>query len=82
MDQPDFDSKDIYLCNGEDVIGLHTIGDKTETGFYQMEAWCNLYTSEWKFLRSIYRISGPIEDEATSLKEEGWVEIKKPEGVK
>lgn len=78
-EQPQFESKDIYLKKGDDVLGLHTYGDQTEHhGFQQMEAWCNAYDADFKFLGSIYRIFGPIEEEAAELKKDGWVEIKKP----
>lgn len=76
--QPDFDSKDIYLKKGDDVVGLHTFGDNTECGFMQMEAWANAYDLKFKFLGSIYRIFGPIEDEAAEMKKDGWVEVEAP----
>lgn len=77
--QPDLESKDIYLKKDKDVIGLHTYGDATETGFMQYEAWANLYDEEFKFLGSIYRIFGPIEDEAKHLiVDQGFVKIEGP----
>lgn len=83
MEQPDYKTKDIYLKKGEDVLGLHTYGDETaELGFQQMEAWCNAYDEKFKFLGSIYRIFGPIEEEAAELKKDGWEEIQKPTEVK
>lgn len=77
-EQPPFELKDVYLKKDEDVIGLHAVGDKTETGFHQYEAWANLYDPSFKFLGSIYRIFGPIEEEADNLKKDGWVEIPAP----
>lgn len=77
-DQPDFESKDIFLKKDKDILGLHAFGDYTDQGFQQFEAWCNAYDENFKFLGSIYRIFGPIEKEAEELKKEGWTECQKP----
>ena len=71
-------AKDIYLKKGEDVLGLHMTGMFTDKGIIPMEAWANAYNSTFKYLGSIYRIFGPIEEEAEALKEDGWVEIEGP----
>jgi hypothetical protein len=78
MDGQDLENKDIYLKNGQDLIGLHTTGVESESGFYQYDAWCNVYTNDYKFLRSIYRFHCSIEDEAADLKKEGWVVVPPP----
>lgn len=83
MENENFDSKDIYLEKNGEIIGLHTYGHKSGVGtfmtFMQYEAWANLYekkNDERTFVASIYRIFGPIEEEAEALKAEGWVVVE------
>jgi len=74
---PDYENKNIYLKKDGDILGLHAYGDSTETGWQQIEGWCNAYSNDFKFLGSIYRISRPIEDEAQELMEDGWISIER-----
>lgn len=74
----DYESKSIYLKKDDDIIGLHATMAPTEDGLIQMEGWCNAYSNDFKYIGSIYRIFGPIEEEAAELKKDGWVEIEAP----
>lgn len=77
-DPPDYENKSVFLKKDDDIIGIHAIGDSTEFGWQQLEAWCNAYSNDWKFLATIYRIFGPVEDEVAELKKSGWIEVQKP----
>lgn len=77
-EQPPYVGKDIYLQKGDTIVGLHTYGDEFEGKFQQMEAHANAYSLDYKFQGSIYRIFGPIEEEAAALKEDGWIVVPPP----
>lgn len=78
MSDQDFEGKSIYLKKHDDIVGVHCTGFSTDQGFEQMEAWVNAYDKEYLFLGSIYRVFGPIEQEAEALKQDGWVEVPAP----
>lgn len=76
-----YESKSIYLKKDQDILGLHATGYTDEHGQFQnMEAWANHYhyNEQFKYLGSVYRIFGPIEEEAAGLKADGWIEIEEP----
>lgn len=73
-----YEGKSIYLKKDGDVLGLHAEGFMTDQGFQQIEAWCNAYTAQYKFMGSVFRLFGPIEQEAEEMKKEGWVVIPPP----
>ena len=88
MDENGYISKDIYLKRGNELIGIHTYGYPSEATFgddptvkpyfAQMEAWINAYTEDYKFIASISRVFGPIEETAEELKAEGFVVVPPP----
>jgi len=79
---PPYEAKDVYLKRGDDVLGLHAIGDSTTEGWHQYECWVNLYSPDFGFLGSIYRVFRSIDEEVAELKNEGWIEVKRPAEVK
>jgi len=74
-----WESKDIYLKNSNEgvILGLHSTGESGPNGeWHAMESWMNVYDLDMKFKYSAARIFGPLEDEAASLKMDGWVEFE------
>lgn len=69
-----YTGKDIYLKRGDEILGLHA----TMFDDQQMEAFCNAYDVEYKWLGSIFRIFGPIEETAQELKDQGFVVVPPP----
>ena len=88
-----YESRDIYLRNGEEIIGLHEIGednvkwtsvdvDGTENerfGFLAHERWGNNYDQNLKMIGGSFRVLEDIEAVANGLVEDGWV-VFTPEG--
>lgn len=85
--------KDIYLKKGEDIVGLHAIGEKDavwtaidihgnrseQKGFMQHEQWGNEYDDNHKMLgRGSFRIFGDIEEAAIEMEKDGWVSYEGP----
>lgn len=76
-DNADLESKDIYLAKvGEDgYIGLHEMGTYDGPDWHRLESWANSYDEHKKFVASISRIFGPIEEAAEDMKAEGWERV-------
>jgi hypothetical protein len=86
-------TKDIYLKKGEEIIGLHAVGEKDSTwtqvgvdgtrvemkGFLQHEQWGNNYDENHNMIgRGSFRIFADIEEVAKELEEDGWVSYEGP----
>lgn len=72
------ESKAIYLKKGNEMIGLHSLGYTEPQGWLAVQSWANVYTAQYKFLGSVYRIYDPIEVEAEDLKRLGWRVVPPP----
>lgn len=86
-EMPPYDSRDIYLTNGTEIIGLHEIGeansswivkhlDGTEEqkfGFSAYERWGNEYNNDLKMIgRGSFRVHIDIEEVAKDFETDGW----------
>jgi hypothetical protein len=71
----EYQAKDAYMQKKGDkgFIGLHAIGETDENGvFHNMEAWANAYDENRKFVGSIFRIFGPLEEVVQDLELDGF----------
>lgn len=85
-------SKDYYLQKGEEIIGLHAVGEEgpyilcdldgkeyTKHGFHAMEQWGNNYNKDFQMIgRGSFRLFGDIDEAAKEMMEDGWVQIPGP----
>lgn len=65
----------VYLTKeGEQgFYGIHATGMTDEDGsFKSLEAWINLYDEKKKFVASVSRLFGPIEDAAEDMIKDGY----------
>lgn len=87
-----YDSKDIYLRRGEEIIGLHAVGqDNSEwdevlldgttvrkKGFRTDDAWGNEYDENFNVRgRGSFRVFTDIEMAAQDLEMDGWVRFER-----
>jgi hypothetical protein len=77
-DKDGWESKSIYLRkDGEKgFYGFHAGGMTREDGTWaNMEAWVNCYDENKKFIASVSRVFGPIEEAAQGMVDEGWTVV-------
>ena len=90
----EYDHKDIFLKNGDSIVGLHAIGfsgpytytlehidgtqETTEGNFQSIESWGNEYDSNFEFIRSFRIGHSDTEIEAAAFIENGWERIEGP----
>lgn len=71
----EYSYRDIYLeKEGEEgYIGLHEIGMWDGPAIWmRMEAWANGYDKDKKFIASLWRMFGDIEETAREMEGQGW----------
>lgn len=80
LEEPQFDSLDIYLKKDDQIVGLHAIGHKEPDGaFYSLEQWGNEYDDEHNMLgRGSFRVHNDIETVAKDFEADGWVRFEGP----
>jgi hypothetical protein len=74
---PHNDEISVWLKKGVDIIHVRAVGYKTDQGFCQIDATCDLHDLKFKRLGTLYAIQGPYEREVRELQDLGWVEVKK-----
>lgn len=88
----DLISKDYYLQKGEEVIGLHAVGEEgpyiyrdldgkeyTKYRFHAFEQWGNNYNKDFQMIgRGSFRLFGDIDEAAKEMTEDGWIQIPGP----
>lgn len=78
---PHHDEIDIWLKKGVDIIHVRASGYKTDQGFCQIDASCDLHDRNFRFLGSLYVILGPVENEIRDLESMGWVRVQRNKGI-
>lgn len=89
-----WETKNIYLRKGDDIIGLHAVGidnmqwdleelDGTRIkcqGFQAIDKWGNVYNEAYEMQgRGSFRVHQDIEKEAQEFEADGWVRFERAE---
>lgn len=75
------DEISVWLKKGEDVIHVRATGYKTDQGFCQIDATCDLHDRRFARLGTLYSIQGPYEREVRELQELGWIVVERRRGI-